>query len=119
MELHFTARKFKAHKEVRSHAVDAVKKLDRFYDGIIRGDIILSFERSPNSIKTAEINLHVFGGLLTAKEKSDDFVKSIDQAIEKLTQQLRKYKTKQRLKDKKTLRRIKEEAIASETGEEA
>ena len=107
MDVHFTARKFKAHDNVKDHALGAVKKLDKYYDGIVRSDIILSFERKTNSLKTAEVNLHVHGTMLSAKEKSDDFLKSIDLAIEKLERQLHKYKTKLRSKDKKTLRSLK------------
>lgn len=119
MELHFTARRFKAHKEVRDHALEAMKKLDKYYDGIVRGDIILSYERRENSIKTAEINVHVFGAILTAKEKSDDFLKSIDLAIEKILNQVGKYKAKNRQKDKKAIRRLKEATITSDDGDEA
>ena len=108
MDIHFTARKFKARSNVKEHAIEAVKGLDRYYDGIVRGDIILSFERTTQSVKIAEINLHVHGMTLTATESSVDFIKSIDLAVEKLERQLSKYKTKIRMKDKKQLRRVKE-----------
>jgi len=111
METHFTARHFKAREGVREHALESVKKLDKFYDGIVRTDVILSFEKTNNSIKIAEINLHVYNSVLIAKEQSDDFLVSIDLAIEKLKQQLAKYKTKLRSKNKRTLRRVKEEAV--------
>jgi len=112
MEIHFTARKFRARDLIKEHAVSSVKKLDKFYDGIVRCDIILSFERSINSLKTAEINLHVYGTVLTATEKSEEYAKSIDLAVEKLERQLAKYKTRARLKNKKTLRRVKENKIS-------
>jgi putative sigma-54 modulation protein len=116
MEVHFTARKFKAHSTVREHAVESVKKLDRFYDGIVRCDIILSYERPTQSVKTAEINIHVFGSQLTATEQSGDFHKSIDLAILKLEHQLEKYKTKIRAKDKKVLRSAKEGELPRRRG---
>jgi ribosomal subunit interface protein len=108
MHIKFTARHFRAHSEIKEHATEMVKKLDKFYDGIITADIILSFEKATKSVKTAEINVHVYGGVLTAKEKSDDFIKSIDACVEKLTQQLTKYKTKLRAKDKGKVREIQE-----------
>ncbi len=108
MHIKFTARHFRAHAELREHATDMVKKLDKFYDGIVTAEIILSYERATKSVKMAEINLKVYGGILTAKEKSEDYVKSIDAAVEKLTQQLTKYKTKLRAKDKEKVREIKE-----------
>ena len=110
METHFTARKFRAHKEVKTGATAAVKRLDKYYDGIVRCDIILSYERAPNSVKVAEINLHVHGATLAAKESSEEFLKSVELAVDKLERQLAKYKTRLRLKHKKTLRAVKEGA---------
>ena len=118
MQIHFTARKFKARKNVKDHAAALVRKLDKYYDGIVRGDIILSYEGAPQSEKTAEVNLHVHGSMLSAKETSEDFVKSLDLAIDKLERQLAKYKTKLRSKNKKELRKVKEDKIASPPEEE-
>jgi len=118
MDIHFTARKFKAHLATRNHAFSVVKKLDKYYDGIVRTDVILSFERPQQSIKMAEINIHVYGTVLSATEKSDDFRKSLDLAVDKLERQLAKYKTKLRLKDRKKLRRVKEEVGAPVGGDE-
>ena len=108
MEIQFTARRFKARDEVKAHAVDAVKKLSRFYDGIVSADVILSYERRINSVKTAEVNLRVHGSVLSAKEKTDDYYKSIDAAVAKLGIQLGKYKDKLRSKDKTKVRRLKD-----------
>lgn len=118
MDIHFTARKFRARPAVKQHAVGAVKKLDRFYDGIVRSDIILSFERGTNSLKVAEITLHVHGTVLAARERSEEYLKSVDLAVEKLERQLAKYKTKVRMKNKKTLRRVKEETTENPLGGE-
>jgi putative sigma-54 modulation protein len=108
MEIKFTARRFRARPELRDHALATVGRLERFYDGIVTADVILSFEGSTKSAKCAEVNLHVYGGLLTAKETSDDYLKSIDAAVGKMTMQLSKYKTKLRMKDKSKVRAIKD-----------
>jgi len=115
MDIHLTARKFKIREALRTHAIASVKKLDKFYDGIVRCDVILSFERTMNSLKVAEINLHVHGTVLSACEKSEEYYKSIDLAVEKLERQLSKYKTKIRMRNKKTLRRVKEEKTVQPT----
>ena len=108
MNVTFTARHFRPHADVKHHAVEAVKKLGKFYDGILSATIVLSFERATNSVKAAEINLHVYGHVLSATEKSEDFVKSIDAATEKLALQLGKFKAKLRAKDKTKVRKIKD-----------
>jgi ribosomal subunit interface protein len=88
--------------------VQAVEKLGKFYDGIVSATVVLSFERATNSVKTAEINLHVYGTTLSAKEKSEEFLKSIDAAAEKLNTQLAKYKSRRHAKDKIKVRAIRE-----------
>jgi ribosomal subunit interface protein len=108
MNIKFTARHFRPRPDVKDHALDQVRKLAKFYDGIVSATVVLSFERATNSVKTAEINLHVYGTILSATVKSDDYVKSIDAAAEKLTVQLSKYKTKLRAKDKSAVRKIQE-----------
>ena len=108
MDTHFTARRFKARSELKTYALDEVKNLDRFYDGIVRADVILSYERTTQSVKTAEINLHVHGSVLSARETSEEFHKSIDLAIGKLERQLTKYKTRLHMKNKRALRAVKE-----------
>lgn len=107
MDIQITARHFRAREEVKQHARDAVGKLARFYDGIVSADVILSYERTVNSVKTAEINLHVYGTTLTGKGKSEEYSKSIEMAIVKLEVQLEKYKARMRSKDKKKVRKLK------------
>jgi ribosomal subunit interface protein len=109
MDVNFTARRFKAHSEIKEYAIEEVKKLERLYNGIVRAEVILSYERGTNSVKTSEINVHVYGTLLTAREKSDDYIKAIDGAVEKLIGQLKKYKSKLRGKDKTKVRKFKEQ----------
>ncbi len=108
MDINFTARRFKAHPDIKEYAMEEVKKMDKLYDGILRAEIILSYERGLNSLKTAEINLHVYGATLSAHEKTNDYLKSVNGAIEKLSTQLKKYKSKLREKDKTKVRTIRE-----------
>ncbi len=108
MNVKFTARRFRAHPDIREHAVETVRKLDRFCDGILSAEVILSYERVTKSVKMAEINLRVHGAVLSARGKSEDFIKSLDATGEKLQMQLAKYKTKRRSKDKEKVREIKE-----------
>ena len=107
MDIKLTARRFHARPEVKEHAMNQVEKLDRFFDGIVSGDVILSFEGAEKNIKVAEINLYVHRTVLTAREKSNDFRKSVDLAVDKLNLRLMKYKSKLRSKDKNRVRAIK------------
>ena len=60
MNIKVTSRHFKAHDSLTEYAQESVERLLHFYDGIIKGDVILSYEKAKNSIKVAEIILSVF-----------------------------------------------------------
>jgi putative sigma-54 modulation protein len=96
MNVQFTARHFKAHEGLKHYALSQVSTLKKFYDGIVTGNVVLRYEKARDSVKIAEINLSVHGANLVAIEKSSDFYKSIDTAVEKLERQLLKYKGKRR-----------------------
>ena len=102
-----TSRHFKAHETLIDYATEAVEKLDRYYDGIIKCEVKLSFEKSLNSVKTVEIMLSVYRNKITAFAESDDFHKSIDAAVDKALVRLKKYKDKLHSKDRKAVRRIR------------
>jgi putative sigma-54 modulation protein len=94
MNIAITARKFKAHDTLKNFITGEVSSLEKFYDDILDVDVILSFQNSKDSKKSAEIIIKVPGQTLTATEETDDFKKSVSSAIEKLSRQLKKLKTK-------------------------
>ncbi len=106
MDITITARHFKAHSTLREYAFTAIKKLERYYNGIVSADMILSYEKSINSVKGAELHVKVNGSLLKATEKSEDYIKSIDGVVEKLERQIQRHKSKERTKEKLTLRKV-------------
>ncbi|MEW5798784.1 MAG: ribosome-associated translation inhibitor RaiA [Bacteroidota bacterium] len=105
MDIHITARHFKAHESLRAYAFDSLKRLERYYNGIISANVVLSYEKSVNSVKRAELHVTVYGTILKAIEKTDDFIRSIDAAISKVERQIQKYKSKQRAKKKTVIRK--------------
>ncbi len=102
-----TSRHFKAHQSLVSYSEDSLDSLTRFYDGIIKSEVILSYERARNSTKIAEVNIHVYNAILTSKFESDDFFKSVDGAVEKLRRQVKRYKEKLRQRDRSDIRRVR------------
>lgn len=94
MNISITARRFKAHETLKDFIRDELSSLNKFTEDILDAEVILSFQNSKDSIKTAEINLIIPGHKIIAKENSDDFKKSITAATEKVTRQLKKIKTK-------------------------
>ncbi len=94
MNIAITARKFKAHDTLKNFINNEVSSLEKFYDDILDVDVVLSFINTKDSVKSAEIVVKVPGQTLTAEEESDDFKKSVSAAVEKLSRQLKKLKTK-------------------------
>ena len=91
----FTARHFKAHDSIKEFAKSHVEGLTKYYDGITKAEVILSYEKPVGSIKTAEIIVHAKGNhIFTAKESSDDFKKSFEAAMNKIETQIKKFKDK-------------------------
>ena len=95
MSFIFTARHFKAHDSLREFAEEESKKFSKIYDGIIKTEVILSYDKPENSIKHGEVIVHAKSThTFTAKESSEDFMKSILGSMEKVGIQIRKFKDK-------------------------
>jgi putative sigma-54 modulation protein len=95
MKFLFTSRHFKAHDSLKEYAEQEAEKISKFYDGVIKCEVILSYEKVTNSVKIAEFvininNHHTF----TARSQSEDFKISIEGASDKIISQLKKYKEK-------------------------
>ena len=95
MNIKITARKFKAHQTLKDFISDEVSSLQKYYDNIMNVEVILSYIRPNNSVKNAEIILHIPGQTLKAKQESDDFNKSVASSVNKLKTQLKKFRSKQ------------------------
>ncbi|MBI3003912.1 MAG: ribosome-associated translation inhibitor RaiA [Ignavibacteriales bacterium] len=111
MHIHVTSRHFKAHPSLVEYAEAAVEQLAHFYDGIIKGEVILNYEKPRNSVKIAEVNLSVHNAKLTSVARTNDFSKSIDVAVEKVLVQLKKYKAKIHSKDRIAVRRVRQKVV--------
>ena len=93
MRVNLAARRFKASDRLQEYANTEVQRLRKYFDNIIDCDIILSYQKEN---KTSEIHLNVYGTVLKATESTDDFYKSINKTVDKLEQQVKKYKEKLR-----------------------
>ena len=94
MKVNITARKFKARDVLKEYIQGQLEELSIFSDDILDIEVILSFQNTKDSIKTAEILIKVPGQVFTAKEDSDEFEKSVKIAVGKLMRQMQKYKEK-------------------------
>ena len=76
-------------EEIKSFTEEEVGRLKKYYEPILDVDVILSWEKQD---RMAEMNISVYGSVLTAHERSEDMHKSIIRVVDKLERQLKKYK---------------------------
>ncbi|AFN75772.1 hypothetical protein MROS_2542 [Melioribacter roseus P3M-2] len=93
MNIKITSRKFRAKDSLKNFIKEEIKSAEKFYDDILDVDVILSYTKLEDSIKTAEIIAQIPGKTLSVSHSSDDFEKSVSAAVEKLIRQLKKVKT--------------------------
>ena len=91
MRITITARHFKAPEALKTFVRDEVSRLEKYYEGAMSSDVILSWEKQS---QVAEITLKVSRQNLAAIEKSEEMRKSITLAVGKLERQLKKIKGK-------------------------
>ncbi|HMS65981.1 MAG TPA: ribosome-associated translation inhibitor RaiA [Ignavibacteria bacterium] len=94
IKTNITSRHFKAHDTLQEYIKGSIDNLSRYNEEILHADVVLSFEKAVNSVKICEINVKLKDKILTTKEESDDFNKSVDKAIDKIETQLLKHKDK-------------------------
>jgi len=94
MKTTFTARHFNPSQELHTYSEDAVQKLDQFFDRITACDIILEPVPDEETPFQAELNVKVPQKLLNAKEQASSYEKAINEVIDNIARQLKKYKDK-------------------------
>ncbi len=96
MQKMITARHFDLTPEMKSHAESEIEGLSRYFENIISAELILDTERHR---RMAELKVKVYNQTLAGTGETDDMYNSIGVAVDKVKQQLKKYKGK--LKDKR------------------
>lgn len=94
MNINITSRKFKAKETLKEFINEEIKSLEKFHDGILDIDVILSYIHEKDSIKTAELIVNIPGKSLTISEDSEDFEKSVSASVDKMKRLLKKEKSK-------------------------
>lgn len=94
MKINITSRHFKANDSLQEYIKGKIDVLEKYDETILHADVILSFEDASNSVQRCEIILKLRDKIVTAKEDSDDFIKSVDESAEKIEVQIQKYKDK-------------------------
>jgi len=94
MKTSFTARHFNASPSLQDYCTDAVQKLEQFYDRILSVDIILQPGPDNEEPQMAELNVKVPQTLLNASEQAATYEQAVNQVVDNISRQLKKYKEK-------------------------
>ncbi len=89
--------KFNADQKLIDYINAKLSKVQRFYDGIIGAEVFLKVEKVQDvENKIVEMKLLIPGNDLFVQRQARKFEESIDECIDVLKRQVKKYKEKQR-----------------------
>lgn len=94
MKTTFTSRHFEASNRLHDYSVKAVKKLEKFFDGIIDCDIVLKPNEDHDEPNQAELIVKVPYDLLNVSETAATYEQAILKAVDTMKRQLIRYKEK-------------------------
>jgi putative sigma-54 modulation protein len=87
MEIHTTARHFDLTPELRAHVEDRLSRVDRFVARPSEARVVLEVEKYRH---VAAVTLKVDGRDLVARGLSADMYTSVDQAVDKILEQVKR-----------------------------
>ena len=99
MRLHVKGRNLEVSEQMRKYAEDKLGKLDRLVKDPTRVELELLVEKNPSisDNHVAEATVWTKGPVLRARESSADMKASIDQLVDKLERQVKRYREKRRV----------------------
>jgi len=90
MQTQVTFRHLKSRPDLNEAAMEAVQKFEKFHEGITSTTV----EFIAEAHNVVEFKCHINGNVLVVKESSDDFLKSLNEAADKMIRQLKKHRDK-------------------------
>jgi len=91
MQANITFRGMESTESLKSYVKERIEHIEKYFDRAIEAHAVLSLERY---LHHADITIHAGSYLLRGKVKSEDMYKSIDEAVDKIEKQVKRYKDK-------------------------
>lgn len=89
MQVTITFRGMDATESLKFHVRERVEHIEKYFDRSVEVHAVLSVERY---LQHADITIQAGPYVLRGKSKSEDLYKSIDEAVEKIERQVKRYK---------------------------
>jgi ribosome hibernation promoting factor len=98
MRLQVKGRNVEVSEQIRNYAQEKLRKLDKLVADPTRVELELALEKNPSIAANhiAEATIWTKGPVLRARESSSDMKASIDQLVDKLERQVKRYREKRR-----------------------
>ena len=84
---------------LKQYVEEKIHRLGKHFSQSLDAHVVLSVESKER--QTAEVELHAYGGMIHAKEQSEDLYAAIDLVTDNLKRQLRKQKDKLKLEPRR------------------
>jgi putative sigma-54 modulation protein len=84
---------------LKNYAEEKVHKIGKYFDRPLEAHVVLAVDSKERQV--AEVTMQARGVTLHGREETEDLYAAIDLLMDKIDQQIRKYKTKTRLKRRK------------------
>lgn len=91
MKIMVYAKNMQITEALRETTIKKIKRLEKFFHQEVEAKVVLSIEKKSQKV---EVTIPFNGRIVRVEETSDDMYNSIDDAVESLEKQIRKYKTK-------------------------
>jgi putative sigma-54 modulation protein len=113
MDITVTFRHMKPTESLRTYAEEKVSKIKKYLDFPLEAHVVLSVEKFRH---IADVTLGVDGTWIKGIEETDDMYSAIDQVMDKLEKQVKKYRSK--IRNRRTENRKGEDTLRMEETEE-
>lgn len=91
MQITFRGKNLDVTPALKEHATKRLSRLNRYFDQPLNAQVRLEVERGQHIV---EVTIPISGLILRGEQQSSDMYASLDQVIDKLERQVRKYKTR-------------------------
>ncbi len=91
MDITVTFRHVESTESLKEYAEDKISKIDKYFDYPVEAHIVLTAEKFR---RMADVTLNVNGAVIKAEEETEDMYSAIDQVMDKIEIQVKRYRDK-------------------------